>query len=134
MKLETKLCSSLLKVVPDRVPEGAAFKKAQALRGEVFSFQLAYCPVDFQRVKIEVEVESQLEKYISWRKVELVPVNYPGCLFDEDYLFTTAGMYPDRLENPSDKPLYSVQGQWRSLWFTKIQHTDVLAETIPTKK
>ena len=129
MKLETKLCSSLVKVMPDCAPDGVAFKKAQALRGEVFSFQLAYCPVDFHRTKIEVEVESQLEKNISWRKAELVPVNYPGCLFDEDYLFTTAGMYPDRLENPSDKPLYSVQGQWRSLWFKIVVPADCSAGT-----
>ena len=127
MKLETKLCSSLVKIMPEKAPEGAAYKKGQALRGEVFSFQLAYLPCDFQRGEIEVEVVSDLEKYISWRKVELVPVNYPGCLFDDDYLFKTAGMYPDRLEKVSVKPLYSVQGQWRSLWSKVALPADVPA-------
>ena len=36
-------------------------------------------------------------------------------------------MYPDRLEKVSVKPLYSVQGQWRSLWFKVALPADVPA-------
>ncbi len=112
------MCSSLVKIMPGTAPEGSEFRSGCALGGEIYSFQLAYCPVDFQRFKFDLTIDSPLKEFISCRKVELVPVDYPGQLFDDDYLSTVPGLYPDRLEDFSGKPLRALLGQWRSLWFT----------------
>ena len=92
MKIKTKLCSSLLKIMPDAMPEGKNFRSGSALQGEIFSFQLAYCPVDFQRHELAISINSPLKEHIKCRSVELVPVNYPGQLFDDDYLSTVPGL------------------------------------------
>ena len=53
--LETRLLSSLSKVFADEELEDAAFKKASCLRGEVYSFQLAYrSPTLIKGISIEV--------------------------------------------------------------------------------
>lgn len=100
------------------MPEGKNFRSGSALQGEVFSFQLAYCPVDFQRHELAININSPLKEHINCRSVELVPVNYPGQLFDDDYLSTVPGLYPDRLADFSKKPLRALLGQWRSVWMS----------------
>lgn len=117
MKLETKLCSSLYKVMPATVPEGKNFSSGCALRKEIYAFQLAYCPMDFHRCILNIDIESPLKPHISCRSVELIPVDYTGLIFDDDYLSTAPGVFPDRLKDISSEPVKPSQGQWRSLWF-----------------
>ncbi len=112
--LETRLLSSLSKVFADQELDDGIFGRASCLRGEVFSFQLAYRARTLLK-GIEVEVDSSLEQYISVREVGLAPCEFPGARFDDDVLRTTPGLYPD--------PLYAlVRGldappsQWRALW------------------
>ena len=116
MKLKTKLCSSLAKVLPASAPEGADFRSASALQGEIFAFQLAYCPVNFQGHAVKVDIQSALKEYISCYHVELIPVDYPGQLFDEDYISTQPGLFPDRLGAVPVQGAKAVFGQWRAYW------------------
>ena len=116
MKLKTKLCSSLAKVLPATAPEGADFRSASALQGEIFSFQMAYCPVNFQGYEVKAEIESTLSEFISCYHVELIPVDYPGQLFDDDYISTHPGLFPDRLGRVPEKGAKAVFGQWRAYW------------------
>mgnify|MGYP002861623999 CR=1 FL=1 len=112
--LETRLLSSLSKVFADEELMDPGVAKGSCLRGEVFSFQLAYrSPVSVKG--IEIEVESSLQRYIDVRVVGLVPAEFLGAHFDDDVLRTTPGLYPD--------PLYGLEsgidafpGQWRALW------------------
>ena len=97
MELKTKWCSSLVKVFPAQEPESEPFNSGTALRGEIFSFQLAYNPVDFHRSEIGIEIESELRKFISVRRVNLVPAEYTGANFDDDYISREPGLYPDVL-------------------------------------
>ena len=53
MELKTKWCSSLVKVFPAQEPESEPFNSGTALRGEIFSFQLAYIPWIFTVRKSE---------------------------------------------------------------------------------
>ncbi len=117
MKLKTKLCSSLAKIMPATAPEGPEYRKASALQGEIFSFQVAYCPENFQRYEIKVEIESALKKFITCHHVELTPVDYPGQLFDDDYISTKPGLFPDRLGTVPADGVKAVSGQWRAFWF-----------------
>lgn len=116
MKLKTRLCSSLMKVLPQTAPSGAEHRAGCALRGEHFSFQLAYCAEGFHHWALRAEIHSPLAPFISCRSVELVPVDYPGQFFDDDYLSTLPGLYPDRLADPEEDPVWSVAGQWRAWW------------------
>ena len=116
MKLKTKLCSSLTKVMPGTAPEGAAYRSATALQGEIFSFQMAYCPENFQRYEVSIGIESALKDFISCYHVELTPADYPGQLFDDDYLTTKPALIPDRLGAVPEKGAKALFGQWRAYW------------------
>ncbi|MGY8824116.1 MAG: DUF4091 domain-containing protein [Candidatus Latescibacterota bacterium] len=112
--LETRLLSSLSKVFADEELKDKSFRLASSLRGEVFSFQLAYRSSSLIK-GIVVEVEAVLKKYITVREVGLAPAEFVGARFDDHVLRTTPGLYPD--------PLYSLArgadappGQWRALW------------------
>ena len=57
--LETRLLSSINKVFADDALRDKSFKRASCLRGEVFSFQLAYRSQSLRK-GLQVEVESSL--------------------------------------------------------------------------
>ena len=117
-KLSTVWCSSLYKVLPGRDLDCCPYESGTALRGERFSFQLAYRTDLFTRMPLKVEVSSPFGKALQVRNVELVPVEYPGWSFDDDYLDTKPGLYPDRLRDLSESVPCAAFGQWRSIWFT----------------
>ena len=70
--LEIRLLSSLTKVFADDALRDKSFKRASCLRGEVFSFQLAYRSQSLRK-GLQVEVESSLKKHITIREVLLAP-------------------------------------------------------------
>ncbi len=117
MELKTKWCSSLVKVLPAKEPESVPYRSGTALRGEVFSFQLAYRPEGFHLTEIHIEIESELKKHISVRRVNLVPVEYTGTAFDDDYISRDPGLYPDLLSELENNAVEAICNQWRSLWF-----------------
>ena len=117
MELKTKWCSSLVKVLPAKEPESVPYRSGTALRGEVFSFQLAYRPEGFHLTEIHIEIESELKKHISVRRVNLVPVEYTGTAFDDDYISRDPGLYPDLLSELEGSAVEAICNQWRSLWF-----------------
>ncbi len=114
--LQTRLLSSLEKVFADEQLQASASRSATCLRGEVFSFQLAYCARSHLR-DLTVAVECDLQRHIQVRAVSLVPSEFPGGRFDENVLRTTPGLYPDLLM-PLEQRLPAPPGQWRSLWVT----------------
>ena len=115
MKLKTMFCSSLAKIMPASDPE-VEIRQGCALRGERFSFQLAYKAAGPERQMLKVKAESPFGKALRIRKVGLVPVEYTGVAFDDDIISKDPGMYPDLLTDAdSDIPVLPT---WRSLWFT----------------
>ena len=71
MKITFKQLSSLEKIFLDSKEFPEDYTEASALRGERFSYQIAYTVEGSPQKKIEAEltVESELESYISIRKV-----------------------------------------------------------------
>lgn len=110
------------KVLPSRKPR---MMQDVALRGfcaEALSVQLAYsCKNDdfgesSSQFTIRIQTDNQTQ--IRIRSVELVPCAYP-ChgTWDEDYLVTEPGLYPDLLRPiQPEKPIKAIAAQWRSLW------------------
>ena len=70
MEFQVKQISSLSKVYLDGKGEFYEIKKARVLKGERYSYQIAY-KTD-ERFTAKISVESELEKYITVRAVEML--------------------------------------------------------------
>lgn len=117
---QTRCLSSLSKVFADQPLQETPFRKGTALRGERFSFQVAY-KADQLMKNINVQVSASMNENdvkISLYRVGLVPSELP-CLADQDeqVLRKTPGLYPDPLYSiKSSHELTAFPGQWRSVW------------------
>ena len=120
--------SALEKVFPR--PELAApeFSAMSALRGEIFSVQLAYRP-EFLLEPLEIEVISPLRESVEVRQVRSVPAEYFGAARDEYTPEALPGLYPDLLSRYDD--FRSAPGIWHSLWLTVRIPDDAPAGKIP---
>ncbi|MBO7148040.1 MAG: DUF4091 domain-containing protein [Lentisphaeria bacterium] len=131
MNLKLKFCSSLAKVMPLTEPE-ITIRKGCALRGERFSFQLAFSASDCAVKYLEADVESDLP--VRKRKVALVPVENPSEVLDDDIISDQPGLYPDLLTDfDGGKYVSAPKGQWRSIWFTVDVPTHCAPGVYPVK-
>lgn len=112
------ILSSLTKVLPnEKSPKTPKNFSLTALRGETVSFQAAYIGKQRHTEYGRVVIESDLGKAIKFRSVENVPVNKPcNAEYDDNYISTEAGLYPDLLRNNHDDLLIFLPGQWRAIW------------------
>lgn len=100
--MNVKIISSLEKCFLDeKVSDKSALRAASMLKNERFHLQVCYEAsekADFRRAVL-VSVESELAKFISIYTVEHVPVKMAVLPehYDENYLRTSAGLYPDLL-------------------------------------
>lgn len=121
MKIILKQLSSLEKVFLNSKEFPQEYKAASPLKGERFSYQIAYMAEETIMRKTEVElcIESELEPYISLRKIGYVPSELPvfSDSIDEDYLRTEPGLFPDPLY-PAGKEIEAVLNVWYSLFVT----------------
>ncbi|MBR2370648.1 MAG: DUF4091 domain-containing protein [Clostridia bacterium] len=102
--LKIRIVSSLEKVFVDSGIE--AYQTLDTLsmyKNEIASFQIAYRETDTsvpRRYWITPVFEGELAQYVTVRTVESVPVTqavYPGS-YDDNYLRTSQGLYPDLLQ------------------------------------
>ena len=116
MEFQVKQISSLSKVYLDGKGEFFEIKKAKVLKGERFSYQIAY--KSDERFTSTVKIESELEKYITVRAVGNVPSELP-CYPDKT-LYTERnepGLFPDVLF-PVEKSHFVKPNNWFGLWIT----------------
>ena len=108
--IKTKIISSLEKVFIDRTIETyPELTHLSALRGERINFQIATTyvtkgsPMPYIAPKYMPKLSGELAKYANLRQVMYVPVNFTTHMlgFDDNYLKTEPGLYPDVL-----RPLY----------------------------
>ena len=112
----TKQISSLQRVFLDGKCNLGEIAEASALRGERFSYQIAY--TSDERFFADIVVESALSGFIEIRSVGNVPSEYP-CGADEYGVYerTEAGLFPDVLE-PIDGQLLIKRNNCYSVWLT----------------
>lgn len=101
-----KVVSSLEKPFWDMTPEQfPTLSRISALRGERVSFQVlmhsdtltnGWLP----RQLLTPKAEGELAEFVEYRTVNNVPVDLPVnyAMYDDQYLRTTPGLYPDRLQ------------------------------------
>ena len=96
------------------------------------SFQIACTRRGYSGAELEVKVVSDLAEHIRVRTVEQVPVNRAagisgdGRILDDNFLKTTAGMYPDLLKDIVDNKVLFRSWRWSSLWFDVEITRDIL--------
>lgn len=124
--------SSLVKVFPNQAPEAVEYRNASALRGEVFSYQIAYHWTDRPLQRVEVTVESPLSASVTVRKEDLVPCDLP-CYpeTDDNYLNKQPGLYPDPLGELPSAGLTLYPNQHRALWVSVDVPLDAPTGDIP---
>ena len=135
IRYEMKLLSSLEKVFQD---EARVYKPEclplSGLWGETVSFQAAYTGTAFMRERLDVKIESPLEKWLHVRTVEQVPVGRAtNGIVDDNYLRTTPGLYPDLLREIPDGKVIVCSNQWRSLWIDVDLCSEIPAGTYEIK-
>ena len=108
--IQTKIISSLEKVFIDRnIQTYPQLKRLSALRGERINFQIATTyvtkgsPAAYIAPKFMPKLSGELAKYADLRQIMYVPVTFTHHMygFDDNYLKTEPGLYPDVL-----RPLY----------------------------
>lgn len=113
-----KLVTSVEKVFPTKEPTGTGLEYGlTALKGETISFQIAYFWGGQRKGTAQLSIDVPEGLNVRARIVRLVPCAFP-CHpeYDEGYLSTEPGMYPDLLSDPAKSGIPLVAGQWRSIW------------------
>ncbi|AZN43959.1 DUF4091 domain-containing protein [Paenibacillus albus] len=133
VKFETRCLHSLVKVFADEELQEAAYVSGTALRGEYYSFQVAYRTALYMK-NIRVSVKSGLaaDSEVTVKSVGLAPSELPNYNDPDDYLLrTTPGLYPDPLYplEAGNGVVHALPNQWRSVWVT-VQVADEAASGV----
>ena len=119
-----KLLSSLAKVFADEEPKAQPeCTRLTGLLGETVSFQIACMRMRYSGEEVEIKIQSDLAEHIRIRTVKQVPVmravatHGDGRILDDNFLKTTAGMYPDLLSDIVDNKVFIHSWKWTSFWF-----------------
>lgn len=119
--------SSLQRVFLDGACDLDNFSKASALRGERFSYQIAYKSDEI--FNADIVIESELKPFITVRSVENVPSENPVTDDNTEYYERTRpGLFPDVL-SPIDGKLLIKKGRLHSLWITVELSCDIQPKT-----
>lgn len=114
---ETRTLSSLSKVFADMPLKDQAFARGSALRGEVYSFQVAY-RANARLRNVQIDLKGPLAKASRVRTVDLMPCELPYLIWDKGMTRREPGLYPDLLSEVPQSGLELLPDQWRSLWVT----------------
>ena len=118
--MECKILSSLVKVFPDKTPTSPEIHRASVLRGEKFSFQIAFrCTKCWSFDPFTLHTEGTLAPFVTWKRVGYVAARNLPYAEDPDnherYLRRAPGLYPDVLY-PDVETLQVVPEVWHAVW------------------
>ena len=112
---ETEKC-----FLDEKIGTKALHNKASMLRGERFSFQLAYqdMKMRFDRRIGHIKVEGDIADWVTVQRVECVPVRLPISRACEDmnFLRREPGLFPDLLRPITEKNRVYVTSDLQSVW------------------
>lgn len=111
--------SGLEKIFLDGGPSGT-YSGGSLLCNEGYSFQFAFTGIPGLSpawAEAEARIESELAENLDLYLVEQVPVTLPTYpRYDEGYLRTAPGLYPDPLFPLGDRKVKVLAGKWKSIW------------------
>ena len=120
MTVEFLLVSCLEKVLANKAPLPMAFKP-QGLIGEEAAFQAAWRCYGENSVahRVQIEIDSEIARFIHVYKVSSVPVMLATFEnSDNNYLGKEAGLYPDLLEDATNRNLRAFSSHWESAYIS----------------
>lgn len=130
MDFITKQVSSMQRVFLDGKCDLTEIGSGTALKGERFSYQIAY--KSDERFYAKIVIESPLSQYISIRSVGNVPSELPVYKSDcEFYERTDAGLFPDVLFPIENGSVLVKPNNYYSLWITVELPNDIVAGDYP---
>lgn len=123
--IKIKTVSSLEKCFLDSDPDDfEQIDSISVLKNQRFSFQIIARPLGddrlMHRLYAKFTASGCLAPFVSARTVEFIPSVFP-CYpdnYDDNYLSTSPGLYPDLLLPAKDDTLSIIGGQTRALWLT----------------
>lgn len=129
MDFQVKQVSNLNRIFLDGACEFTPVKSAKVLKGERYSYQLAY--KSDSRFTAKISVESELGNVVSVRSVGNVPSELP-CYSDKAMFCerSMSGLFPDVLF-PIDETLFIKPDKWFSVWVTVEIPKDAKAGSYP---
>lgn len=134
--MRLKLVSSLEKCFLDEnVAMKPAFSGVSILKNERYSFQICYDsePCGLNQKFIQYQIDSPLKDYISVYNVQSIPSEfpcYPGD-YDDNYLRTTPGLYPDLLEPVTEQSCLRLSTALNAIWLEVAPNGKMPAGTYP---
>ena len=134
--MRIKLISSLEKCfLDDDIALKQEYKSGSCFKNEIFRFGCCYILDEIcdNKRNAVLKVESPIAEYIDVRRVEQIPVQLPVCRlnFDEDYLRTTPGLYPDLLLPIEKNPRVVLTNTLKSLFVEVDTKGEVQAGVYP---
>lgn len=136
-QLKLKQLSSLEKVFFDEAPQGESITCGCALKGEEYSYQIAYTKEITElwdnKSEFRIRVESVLSPYITVRRVANVPVELSTIesMADEGYYHKKSGVFPDPLMMLNRDSVYAVCHKWYALWVSVKVPTEIAPGSYP---
>lgn len=132
--------SSLNKtLITDREPPHT-IDRLSCLKGEEVSYQIV-CKMGYNRdakALAKLTIESPLDAYITVREIGNVPSELPAYIeredaYDDDYITTSPGLFPDPLFEITDNTVELIPNFYRALWVTVKTSSDMEAGEYPIK-
>lgn len=135
MKLITKIVSSLEKIFSHPEPkEYIPTSAPTVLKGETYSFQIAYTCDEAAEPWLKVEIVSDIKNFIEIKRVGLTPADYSAPInSDDNYLLKTPALIPDILYPLGSKMFRCIPEYWQSLWIEINAQTNIEAGIHPIK-
>ena len=114
--MKTLLLSSLNKVFKDTKPNFDEFTSYSVLKGERFSFQVAFMAESKEETEISVSVSSPLAKYTKLYFVENVPAGRNGYENSDAFHYDLSRKEFPELLMPIEGKIKVKKGCWYSVW------------------
>ncbi len=117
-KICMKNISSLEKVLPKPYLTAVEYNSASCLKGEEFSYQIAFKgDISIREKNFQIKIKSDIAESIKLFDVKCVPVSMPAWLenCDEDYLTTADGVLPDILQ-PNNGTVIVPAYHYKAIW------------------
>lgn len=120
--ISLKQLSSLEKIFIDGEPSAEEIFKSSALKGEEFSYQIAFSKKTngdwAPKSEFKINIISELSEYITVRKIMNIPseLSVFEAVSDDGYYTKNSGLFPDALIPLDDNRVYCIPNKWQSVW------------------
>lgn len=132
VKLVLEQLSSLEKIFLNKKPQALGYNHASILKGELFSYQIAYSCHGQNKIDVSISLDSTIKDKIGIKLVGNSPSELPAYAHehDDNYITTEPGLFPDILYD-LERNFIEVTKTYRSLWIEVEADKDIAPGKYP---